>query len=117
MIGDKFDYNGKSYTIKKDVSFGEYKKISRIANLLNTLTKEFEEAGEDRKQQRLEQFTKTSDEHLNIISDFIESTLGLKEDDIDKFSLFDAIGLFNKAFELATQVKKKSETISESPSP
>ena len=116
MIGDKFDYNGKSYTIKKDVSFGEYKRISRIANLLNTLTKEFEEAGDDRKQQILEQFTKTSDEHLNIISDFIESTLGLSEKDIDRFSLFDAIGLFNKSFELATQVKKKSETTSESPS-
>ena len=117
MIGDKFEYNGKSYTIKKDVSFGEYKRISKTGSMLQTLTKEFEEAGEDRKQQILEQFTKTSDDQLTIISDFIESTLGLTQKDIDKLSLFNAIGLFNEAFTVSTQVKKKSETISESPSP
>ena len=115
MIGDKLEYNNKSYTIKKDVSFGEYKRISKIGNSLQTLTREYEESGEDRKQQILEQFTKTSDEQLGIVSDFIESTLGLTQKDIDKLSLFDAIGLFNQAFVLSTQVKKKLEKTSDSP--
>lgn len=116
MIGDKFEYNNKSYTLKKDVSFGEYKRISKIGNALQTLTREYEEAGEDRKQQILESFTKTSDEQLTIISDFIESSLGLKTSEIEKMSLFDAIGLFNHAFTVSTQIKKKSEKTLDLPS-
>ena len=116
MIGDKFEYNNKTYTVKKDVSFGEYRKISKIGSQLQTLTKEFEEAGEDGKQEILEQFTRTSDDQLNIIADFIETTLGLKPSEIEKMSLFDAIGLFNQAFTISTQLKKKSEKTLDLPS-
>ena len=116
MIGDKFEYNGKSYIIKKDVSFGEYRKISKTGSQLQTLTREYEEAGEDRKQEILESFTRTSDDQLNIIADFIETTLGLKTSDMEKMSLFDAIGLFNQAFIISTQVKKKSEKTLDLPS-
>jgi len=42
MIGDKFDFNGKLYEIKREVSFGEYKKISKLSNALQRLTKEYE---------------------------------------------------------------------------
>lgn len=96
--------------IKKDVSFGEYKKISKLGNSLQSLTREYESAEEDRKQILLEEFTKTTDEQLEMISDFIESILGLKQVDIEKMSLFDAISLFNQAFITSTQIKKKSET-------
>ena len=116
MIGDKFEYDGKSYMIKKDVSFGEYKKISHLGNSLQSLTRDFEEADEDKKQVIMEEFTKTTDAQLMIISDFIESILGLKPVDIDKMSLFNAIGLFNTAFTISTQVKKKLEKTSDSPS-
>ena len=115
MIGEKFEYDGKSYYIKRDVSFGEYKKISKIGNSLQTLTREYEEADDSRKSQIMETFTKTSDEQLTIISDFIETILGLKTNEIEKMSLFNAVGLFNQAFILSTQVKKKLEKTSDSP--
>ena len=83
MIGEKFEYDGKSYYIKRDVSFGEYKKISKIGNSLQTLTREYEEADDSRKSQIMETFTKTSDEQLTIISDFIETILGLKTNEIE----------------------------------
>ena len=116
MIGEKFEYNGKSYTIKRDVSFGEYRKISKVGNQLQTLTNDFDKADEDRKQIIMTEFTKTSDEQLNIIADFIETTLGLKQHDIEKLSLFDAIGLFNQAFTISTQIKKKLEKTLDLPS-
>ena len=116
MIGEKFEYEGKSYSIKRDVSFGEYKKISHLGNSLHILTREYEEADEDKKQVIIEEFTRTTDSQLEIMSNFIETILGLKQSDIDKMSLFTAVGLFNKAFELSTQIKKKLEKISDLPS-
>lgn len=116
MIGDTFTFNDKTFKIKKDVSFGEYKKISKIGSGLQELARKYEEASEDEKHIVLESFTKTSDEQLGIISDFLESMLGLKQSEIEKMSLFNAVELFNMAFTVSTQVKKKLETTSESQS-
>lgn len=113
MIGEKFEFNNKTYTIKKDVSFGEYKKISKLGNMLQTLASDYELADEENKQKILKDITSTTDDQLEMISDFIESTLGLKQVEIEKMSLFDAISLFNKAFTVSTEIKKKSEIISE----
>ena len=116
MIGEKFEFNGKSYTIKRDVSFGEYKKISKLGNTLQSLQKEYEPASDEEKTRIMEEFSRTTNDQLQTIADFIESILGLKQADVDKMSLMDAIGLFNEAFTISTQVKKKSETTLESPS-
>ena len=109
MIGDVFDFNNKSYTIKKEVSFGEYKKISKLGNSLQKLTTDYESADEDKKLKIIAQFSKTTDDQLQVISDFIESILGLTQPEIDLLSLMDAIGLFNEGFTQTTQIKKKSE--------
>lgn len=116
MIGEKFEFNNKSYTIKKDVSFGEYRKISKLGNSLQNITKEYELADDVKKDELLKEFTKTTDEQLETISDFIETTLGLKQSEIEKMSLFDAISLFQKAFTVSTEVKKKPETTLDLPS-
>ena len=116
MIGEKFEYNGKQYEIKRDVSFGEYKKISKLGNTLQSLTKEYESAPEEEKLKIIEKFSKTTDDQLQLIGDFIESMLGLTQNDIDCMSLMDAIGLFNESFTISTSIKKKSETTLESQS-
>ena len=110
MIGDKFDFNGKQYEIKRDVSFGEYKKISRISSSLQNLAKDYSSATEEQKSQLEKEFAKTTDDQLITIGNFLESMLGLSQTDIDNMSLVDAITLFNEAFTVSTQVKKKSET-------
>ena len=116
MIGDKFDFNGKQYEIKRDVSFGEYKKISRISSSLQNLAKDYSSATEEQKSQLEKEFAKTTDDQLITIGNFLESMLGLSQTDIDNMNLVDAITLFNEAFTVSTQVKKKSEITLESQS-
>lgn len=116
MIGDVFDFNGKSYTIKRDVKFGEYKKISKLSNSLQQLTKQYEFATEEEKLKIIDKFSNTTEDQLQMIGDFLESMLGLTQNDIDNMGVMEAIELFNESFTLSTSVKKKSEIISESPS-
>ena len=111
MIGDKFDFNEKLYELKREVSFGEYKKISKLSNALQRLTKEYELGTEEEKVKILEQFTKTTEDQLDTMGNFIESMLGLTQIDIDNMTLMNAISLFNESFVISTQVKKKSEII------
>lgn len=116
MIGEKFSFNNKQYEIKRDVSFGEYKKISRISNSLQILAKDYTTADDEQKSILEKEFAKTTDDQLMVIGNFLESMLGLTQLDIDNMNLIDAITLFNEAFTISTQVKKKSEITSESPS-
>ena len=112
MIGEVFEFNGKSYSIKRDVSFGEYKKISKLSNSLQRLSKDFETASDEDKIKILDQFSKTTEDQLQAMGDFLESMLGLTQIDIDVMSLTDAISLFNESFTTSTQVKKKLEKTS-----
>ena len=109
MIGEKFEFNNKSYIIKKDVSFGEYKKISKLGNALQGLLKEYEESDDMGKEQVLAKLSQTTDAQLDAIAEFLETILGLKDSELNKLPLVDAISLFNKTFIKSTQVKKKSE--------
>lgn len=111
MIGDKLEVNGKHYTIKKDLSFGEYKKISKIGNKLQDLSKEYESASEERKEEITNEFSKSIDEQLVVIADFLENILDVKDSELNKLSISDVISLFNEAFIVSTQVKKKPEKI------
>lgn len=116
MIGEKFSFNNKQYEIKRDVSFGEYKKISRISNSIQNLATDYRTATEEQKAQLEKEFAKTTDDQLLVIGNFLESMLGLTQLDIDNMNLIDAITLFNEAFTISTQVKKKSEITLELPS-
>jgi len=111
MIGDKFDFNEKLYELKREVSFGEFKKISKLSNSLQTLTKKYDIGTEAEKIMIIEQFSQTTEDQLETISTFIESMLGLTQIDIDNMTLMNAISLFNESFVISTQVKKKSEII------
>jgi len=121
MIGDKIEFNGKEYEVKRDITFGEYRKISNVSNSLLALsekyseTSNFEEIKPDLQAKIVKEFTVTTDKQLDLIVEFLENTLGLKQKDIDSLSLTEAVGLFNEAFKATTTVKKKSEQTSDSP--
>ena len=104
MIGDVLEFNGKSYKILRDVSFGEFRKITRLqTSMKDPLTS-------------VEQNDKDIEAFSQLMVDFLESMIGLTQSDIDRLSLNDASELFGRTFTLATQVKKKSEITLESPS-
>lgn len=103
MIGDVFEFNGKSYKILRDVSFGEFRNITKLQNSMKDQSNTPEQNDKD-----VELFSQ-------MLADFLESMLGLKQEDINKLSLNDASELFGNSFTLATQVKKKSEITLESP--
>ena len=53
------------------------------------------------------EFSKTSDEQLDTIVNFLEKILGVTQEDIDKLSLTESIQLFNEAFRKSSEIKKK----------
>jgi hypothetical protein len=117
MIGDKITVNEKEYVIKKDITFGEYRKINSINNKLSSLSNQFgEETISTLKPEQLskvaQDFAQTSDEQLHLMIDFLESTIGITQEDIDNMSLTEAVSLFQESFRACTEVKKKSNKIS-----
>lgn len=98
MLGDSFEFNGKTYTIKKDVSFGEYKAITRLQLEMKNATK-------DNEQELTVKFN-------DMMTDFLKTILGLSDNDIDSLGALGAAELFGKTFLENIQVKKKLETTS-----
>lgn len=102
MIGDSFEYNGKSYSIKKELTLGEYRKINRINNKLVTLSKDIKDD-----QEVTEEFITTSNEQLQVICDFLESHLGLNEEHVNNLGMNESIKIFQEAFKLSTTPDKE----------
>lgn len=117
MLGDKFSFNGKEYEIKKEITMGEYRKINRVNSKLTELSQKYTNESDltkipvEEQQKIILDFSKTSDEQLDTVALFLEKTLGLTQEDIDKLSLTEAIQLFNEAFRKSSEVKKKQDEI------
>jgi len=103
MIGDKFTVKDKSYTIKKEVKLGEYRKISGINARLNKLAKNITDPTPEQSQE----FADVSNEQLQAICDFLESHVGITQEDIDEMSMPEAIEVFQEAFKLSTTPDKE----------
>ena len=116
MIGDKITINEREYTIKKDITFGEYRKIANLNTKLSSIQTQFDgELDEDQVKKITSDFAQTSNEQMQMMVEFLESTLGLKQKDLDNMSLDEAIELFQESFKACTEVKKKSDKTSVSP--
>ena len=102
MIGDIFEFNGKSYIIKRDVTFGEHRKIVKLQL--------------DMKNASVENESEISNQFNQSMVDFLVSVLGLTEDEINNLTLLEAAELFGLAFLTSTIVKKNSGKISDLPS-
>lgn len=116
MIGDKITVNEKEYTIKKDITFGEYRKIANLNTKLTSIQTQFDgELDEDQIRKITTDFAQTTNDQMELMIEFLESTLGLKQKDLDNMSLEQAIELFQESFKACTEVKKKSDKTSGSP--
>lgn len=102
MIGDVFDFNGKSYTIKRDMSFGEYKKITQLQLDIKHATPENE--------------NELSVKFNTSMTDFLTSIIGISEQDLDALGIINSAELFGLAFLTCASIKKKSEKTLDLPS-
>jgi hypothetical protein len=100
MIGEKFTVNDKTYTIKKELKLGEYRKISGINAKLNRLSKnpDIENSSE---------FMEASDNQLQVICDFLESHVGITQEEINDMNMTEAVQVFQEAFKLSTTPDKE----------
>ncbi|UVF62446.1 hypothetical protein [Nitrososphaeria virus YSH_922147] len=99
LIGDKFEFNGKEYTLKRDVSFGEYKKITQLQL--------------DMKNATIDNENELSVRFNNSMTEFLTSLLGITEEELDSLGLISSAELFGKSFQVATDIKKKLKTTSD----
>ena len=97
MIGDTFEFQGKTYTIKRDMSFGEYKKISQLQLDIKNATPVNE--------------NELSVKFNNSMTDFLTSIIGINEDDLNALGMISSAELFGLTFVTCASIKKKSETI------
>ena len=104
MIGDSFTINEKSYTIKKNLTLGEYRKINNVNSKLAKISKNITD---DISVEQSEEFSNTSNEQLQLICDFLESHLGLNEDNVNDLGMLESIQVFQEAFRLSTTPDKE----------
>lgn len=100
MLGDTFTFNEKKYTIRKELKLGEYRKISGINAKLNRLSKNMDIENSS-------EFMEASDEQLQAICDFLESHVGITQEEINDMSMSEAISIFQEAFKLSTTPNKE----------
>ena len=100
MLGDSFTINSKPYTIKKELKLGEYRRISGINAKLNRIAKEIND-------ENASEFMTASDEQLQSICDFLESHVGITQEEIDDMDMSEAVSVFQEAFKLSTTPNKE----------
>jgi hypothetical protein len=110
MIGDSFEINGNKYTIKKELKLGEYRKITKINSRLNKLSKSITD---DITNEQSAEFSEASNDQLQVICDFLESHLGLNENDLDELGMAESVKVFQKAFEMSTTPDKELKKTSD----
>jgi len=113
LIGDKFKSNGKEYEIKKDITFGEHRRISKLSNIMDKLQVEYKNATIEEQLELKIKINSVDEEQTTDMVNLFSSALGLSQEDLEKLDYNEAYPLFAELWLLLTQVKKKSEITSE----
>src|SRR3990167_8362634 len=106
MLGDKFTVNNKIYSIKKELKLGEYRRISGINARLNRLSKNIDPENSS-------EFMEASDNQLQTICDFLESHVGVTQEEVDDLLMAEAVQVFQEAFKLSTTPDKELKKTSD----
>lgn len=120
MIGDSFTVDGKTYELQTNLKFGQYRKLNKISAKLNQLSSKTGENVDltkippEEMQRITTELMTTNDEHLEMILEFLETSLGLKQEDIDNMDLPEAVKLFQETFKKSTTVNKALKKTSDS---
>ncbi len=114
MIGDTFSVNDKTYSIKKDLTFGKYQSISRTNSKLNKVQRKMEETTDPNEIIRLNgEMSDLGEDQLEIMVEFLEDYVGIKQEELNDMSLKDATRVFAEAFKICSipdpELKKTSK--------
>ena len=101
MLGDSFTVDGNTYKIQKELKLGEYRNINRINAKVSRLS-----IGLKDEVTPETAFAEASDEQLQVICDFLESHLGITQEQINDMSPSTAIEIFQEAVKLSTTPDK-----------
>lgn len=111
-MSESFTVNNKQYEIKKELKFGEYRKISQVNSRISELASKFSESTPPDELQKLaNDLTNANSEQMQVIVDFLTNNVGLSQEQIDNLSLVEAVQVFQEAFKLSTTPKKNSNQI------
>lgn len=111
-MSEAFTVNNKNYEVKKELKFGEYRKISQVNSRISELTTRFSDTTPPDELQKLaNELTSANSEQMQVIVDFLTNNVGLTQEQIDNLSLVEAIQVFQEAFKLSTTPKKNSNQI------
>lgn len=106
--------NGNKYEIKKDLTFGQIKRINRsFSTQMNQ--EEIPDLSQSTPEQiknllpKLEAMQKMNYDQLELASDIIKNALDMTDDDLEKIPWSDVQELFKGIID-ANQPKKKSST-------
>jgi len=119
--GETFEHGGKTYTVQRNIKYGEVTQIqSKMRHVLDLGKKLSEKSPDQFSEAELLEigqkvFANTDDQN-SLMANTLSSILGLSQDALNALDYHDALAVFHKMFTVCTAVKKKSEEPSASPS-
>jgi len=114
VIGDTFSVNNKTYSIKKDLTFGKYQLISKTNSKLNKIQRKIGETEDPDEIIRLNgELSELGETQLEMMGDFLEQYVGVSQEELNDMSLTEATRIFAEAFKICTvpdvELKKTSK--------
>ena len=95
MIGDRFTVSDKEYIIKKELTLGEHRQINRVNSRLAKLSENI-----DSPDKQIE-ISSASEEQLQLVCDFLESHLGLSQEEMNQLSLNESMKVFQECYKIS----------------
>lgn len=117
---ETFDYQGKLYTMKDSLKFGEVRKINSNLSFVNEINEKYgskplEEIDPKELQLVMAKGVKIDDEMLSMITNILYRCLGLQQEELNNLDFVDALTLFYKVYQKSTVIKKNLVQPSASP--
>ena len=112
MIGQTILVNEKTYTIKRELKFGEFAKMTELNNSLVELTKkygdeeDFDKLSRDEMQKVTLEFSQKGTEQIKLMVTFLNEVIGLNQESLNDLPLSEAMLVFTRTFKAATEIKK-----------
>jgi hypothetical protein len=120
---ETFTFYDKTYTLKNKMSFGEVTKTRKLnKDLIETakMAKSEEAIANMPVQEQLrliESSDHISEEYAQLMTNVLYRCLDLSQEDLNNMEFLKSVELFGRVYQMSTEIKKKSETQSQSPSP
>ena len=107
-----FSVDGKQYNLIKNLTLGEHRKINGLNAKLNRINKQLKESIDETQTNQLSsELMVIGDEQLETICDFLETHIGITQEELNLLSLEEAIHIFQESYKaLSTPDKDIKKT-------